>query len=135
MNHIAMRLAVIAFALVVFTSCRTGAIYNVVDAPVTTGNNKAPSLDEVTKAIVTAGKGLGWQMSIVQPGLIVGTLNIRSHQAVVDIPYTIKTYSIKYKNSSNLKYDAEKQTIHSNYSGWIQNLDNAIKLQLSSIGA
>ena len=57
-----------------------------------------------------------------------------SHTAIVEIPYTTKTYSIIYKDSTNLKYDAEKQTIHENYRGWIQNLDNAIKSRLSGLG-
>ena len=62
----------------------------------------------------------------------MGTLNVRSHQAVVTIPYTTKTYSILYKDSSNLKYDAEKQTIHENYTGWIQRLDGAIRSRLTA---
>ena len=89
---------------------------------------------KVTKAIVEAGTGLKWSMAVVKPGQIVGTLFIRSHTAVVDIPYNTKTYSIIYKDSTNLKYNADKQTIHENYRGWIQNLDNAIKGRLSASG-
>ena len=63
-----------------------------------------------------------------KPGLIVGTLNLRTHTAVVDIPYTTTSYSILYKSSVNLKQ--EGNTIHSNYNGWVQNLDQAIKRQL-----
>ena len=51
--------------------------------------------------------------------------------AKVDINYNTKTYSITYKDSSDLDYDGTK--IHKNYNGWIQNLDNAIKVQLSAI--
>jgi hypothetical protein len=65
---------------------------------------------------------------------ILGTLNIRSHQAVVAIPYTTKTYSILYKDSKNLKYDEAAQTIHENYAGWIQRLDGAIRTRLSAAG-
>jgi hypothetical protein len=129
------RLALACLVLAVLTSCRTTTIYNVVDSPVSTASGKEPSLDQVTKAIVAAGTGLGWSMAVVHPGLINGTLNVRSHQAVVEIPYTTKAYSIKYKNSSDLKYDPEKQTIHSNYRGWVQNLDNAIRARLSAIGS
>ena len=38
-------------------------------------------------------------MAPAKSGEIIGTLNIRSHQAVVSIPYTTKTYSILYKDS------------------------------------
>ena len=73
-------------------------------------------------------------MAVVKPGEIMGTLNLRSHQAIVTIPYTSKTYSILYKGSTNLKYDADKQTIHENYAGWIQRLDGAIRSRLTAAG-
>lgn len=91
-------------------------------------------MEDVQKAIIAAGVGLGWQMAISKPGEIIGTLNVRSHQAVVTIPYTSKTYSILYKDSSNLNYNAEKQTIHQNYTGWIQRLDGAIRSRLTAAG-
>jgi hypothetical protein len=43
-------------------------------------------------------------------------------------------HSILYKNSSNLLYDADKQTIHENYNGWIQRLDNTIRARIAAIG-
>ena len=134
MNQTVLRLALASLALVVFTSCRTGAIYNVADHPIATACGKEPSLDQVTKAIVDAGEGQKWTMAIARPGLIVGTLPVRSHLAVVDIPYTTKSYSINYKSSSNLNYDPEKKTIHPAYGDWIKNLDNAIVARLSSAG-
>ena len=122
-------------ALVLVTGCRGGGqIYNVKDAPVSTATGKEVTLDQVTKAIVEAGTGLKWSMAVVKPGQIVGTLFVRSHSAVVDITYTTKAYSITYKDSTNLKYNADKQTIHENYRGWIQNLDNAIKGRLTTLG-
>ena len=121
--------------LVAVMGCRGGGqIYNVKDAPVTTATGKEVTLDQVTKAIIAAGAGLNWSMAVVKPGQIVGTLNIRSHTAIVDIPYDTKTYSIIYKESVNLKYNADKQTIHENYRGWIQNLDNAIRGRLTAAG-
>jgi len=88
-----------------------------------------------TKAIITAGSGLGWQMTVAKPGEIVGTLNVRSHQAIVSIPFTTHTYSILYKDSTNLKYNAEKQTIHENYTGWIKRLDDGIRSRLTATGS
>lgn len=65
------------------------------------------------------------------PGHIVGTLRLRSHQAVVDILYYTEIYSITYLDSLNLKYDGK--SIHKNYNSWIQNLSNGIHAQISSI--
>jgi hypothetical protein len=39
----------------------------------------------MTMAIVHAGMGLGWEMASTTPDHIIGTLNLRAHQAVVDI--------------------------------------------------
>ncbi|MGQ0666867.1 MAG: hypothetical protein ACT4O4_07520 [Nitrospiraceae bacterium] len=115
--------------------CRGGAqIYQVKEAPVQTATGKQPSMEDVQKAIVAAGVGLGWQMAVAKPGEIVATLSLRGHQAVVSIPYTTKNYSILYKDSNNLKYNAEKQTIHENYAGWIQRLDGAIRSRLTAAG-
>jgi hypothetical protein len=129
---------VLLFLCVIFVAvmgCRGGAqIYQVKEAPVQTATGKQPSLEDVQKAIIAAGVGLNWQMAVAKPGEIIGTLNIRSHQAVVSIPYTTKSYSIVYKDSTNLKYNAEKQTIHENYSGWIQRLDGAIRARLTAAG-
>jgi hypothetical protein len=110
-------------------------VYQVKDAPVQTASGKDLSLEEVRKEIIAAGVAAGWQMAPGKPGEIIGTLNIRSHQAVVSIPYTTKTYSILYKDSSNLKYDGNAQTIHENYAGWIQRLDGAIRTRLAAAGS
>ena len=125
----------VCLVLVAMIGCRGGAnIYQVKDAPIQTASGKALSMEEVRKEIVAAGVAAGWQMAVSKPGEILGTLNIRSHQAVVSIPYTTKTYSILYKDSMNLKYDAEAQTIHENYASWIQRLDGAIRTRLAAAG-
>jgi len=135
MNRMLSRVLLGCLVLVVVTACRGGGqIYQVREAPVVTASGKELRLEDVRKEIIQAGVALGWQMTVAKPGEIIGTLNIRSHQAVVTIPYTTKTYSILYKDSSNLKYDAEKQTIHENYSGWIQRLDGAIRSRLTAAG-
>jgi len=135
MKRIQPVLLFLCAALVAVTGCRGGGeIYNIKDAPINTASGSTPSLEDVQKAIITAGTGLNWSMTVVKPGHIVGTLNVRSHQAVVDIMYNSKTYSITYKDSTNLKYNADKQTIHENYRGWIQNLDNNIRGRLTVAG-
>lgn len=135
MNSLRPVALILCILFVAVMGCRGGAqIYQVKDAPVQTATGKQPSLEDVQKAIIAAGVGLNWQMAVAKPGEIIGTLNIRSHQAVVLIPHTTKNYSIIYKDSTNLKYNAEKQTIHENYSGWIQRLDGAIRARLTAAG-
>ena len=121
---------VLVAAALLLGACAGAPVYNVSASPVNTNSSK-PTLEEVGKAIKTAGIGLGWQMKEMKPGHIVGTLNLRSHQAVVDINYTTKSYDIAYKDSSNLNYNGG--TIHKNYNSWVQNLDRRIQAQLSGI--
>ena len=117
----------LAFLLI---ACAAGhPIRNIDNAPVA-GSSSNYDLSDVTKAIQRAGIGRGWQMKEETPGHIVGILNVRRHMATVDITYTLDDYSINYKNSSNLKYNPDTNTIHRNYNSWIQHLTNAINAQL-----
>ena len=102
-------------------------------APVYTASNAAfigdASRSARSEQIRRAGVGLGWAMEEVRPGLIRGTLNLRTHQAVVDIPYDRQRFSIQYASSRDLNYDGS--TIHSNYNGWVQRLEQTIIAQSS----
>jgi hypothetical protein len=131
MTSTVLKLFAIAFLAFAVSSCRTATVYNVNDAPLSTA--KPATMAQVEAAIKRAGGGLGWQMQTAAPGHIVARLPIRQHLAVVDIYYTNKDFSIKYKNSNNLRYDQADNTIHSNYNGWVQNLEKAIIAQTSSI--
>jgi len=123
-----LKILIPAIALLV-VGCRASIpIYEVQNAPVVA--SRALSMTEVEQSIRVAGAGLGWQMVPRGAGSVEGTLLLRTHRAVVDIKYDTKSYSIKYKDSSNLQYDGS--TIHPNYNGWVQNLDKAIRASLSA---
>jgi len=128
-------LLMLCVIMILFSSCRIGQVYNVDQSAINTGSGNEPTLEQVEKAILGAATSStpAWSMRVEKPGHIVASLHIRSHAAVVDIAYSTKSYSITYNTSTNLKYDAEDKTIHSNYNGWIQNLDTAIKGQLSAL--
>lgn len=111
------------------TGCATVKVMNVSKQSIV----EKTSTDKIYMAINRASSGLGWIVSKVDNNTAIATLNLRSHQAIVTITYTDKDYSINYKSSIDLKYDAVKNTIHKNYNGWIQNLNNAIQIQLSSL--
>ena len=122
-------------AVVAVMGCKGGAqIYQVKEAPVQTATGKVPSVEQVQKIIIESGVKLGWVMAVVKPGEIQGTRNVRIHSAVVTIPFTAKNYSVLYKDSTNLKYNAAAQTIHQEYTYWIQELDNEIRARLTAAG-
>lgn len=121
MNKTMMALACVC-ALFALAGCRgTAPVYNVATKTVSACNAQA-----LEKAILAGGTERGWSMEKIQPGLIQGTLWRRGHQAVVSIPYTADTYSIRYKSSSELKYNAKKDKIHPQYNNWINYLDHSI---------
>ena len=114
-------------SLLMLGGCRTAPVMNVTDAPIVT----VRSAQQVEQAIVSAGNSLGWRMQPQGPGKMQGTLILRDHRAIVDIEYTSKAYSIKYKESSpSLHYDGT--SIHKNYNGWIEHLDRGIRDRLAS---
>jgi hypothetical protein len=126
---------IVSLTLVLLSGCRAGGqVYEVKDAPIQTATGKELSLEQVQKAIIDAGIKQTWIMTPVKPGEMLGEYNVQSHQIHVTIPYTTKSYSILYKDSSNLRYDPVKRTIHVNYQKWIERLDNEIKARLSAAG-
>jgi hypothetical protein len=128
-RKLATTFAILIISLALF-SCRSAPVYNVNNADVTAGVDNVSS-EQVRKAIKVAGGGLGWVIKDAGPGKLEGTLNLRTHVAKVEIPYSTKSYSILYKDSINLNYDGSN--IHSNYNGWVQNLHKAIQVQLGQL--
>ena len=118
----------ISFA-VALGACASIPILNVNDAPIATG--KSLQVNQVRQAIVTAGNALGWKIVDSKPGLLEGTLRLRDHTAVVEIPFTTGKYSIVFKSGVNL--NEKDGQIHKNYNGWVQNLEKSINAALASL--
>jgi hypothetical protein len=130
MVRISRALAALA-AATALTACNTMApIQNVENVSVSSSSNKSLSPAEVRGAIVRAGAGLGWIMKDAGPGVINGTLLLRTHTAEVQIPYSATSYGIVYKSSINLQESGGK--IHRNYNGWVQNLQRGINAQIAA---
>ncbi len=133
MNRRLSSLVFLAVVLVMFVGCRTVPLVNIQDTSINTASGKQLTLDEVGRAIISASTTSHppWIMKIIKPGHIVGTLNTRTHMAMVDIEYTTKSYSITFKDSADLQYDAEKGTIHPSYNKWINRLSTMIQSKVS----
>jgi len=117
-------------AVFAIAGCSVVPIMNVKNAPITSASGKPLSNVEVRSAILRAGATLGWQMKDEGPNMLVGTLQLRDHLAVIEIPYSSTDYSLKYRSSNNLKESSGN--IHKNYNGWIQNLTRGINAQLTA---
>ena len=123
-------LAAIAVILAL-AGCNIVPIQNVDSAAATNSAGKALTREQVRSAIVRASAALGWQVKDESPTLLVGTITLRNHTAVIEMPYSATGYSIKYRSSVNLD-DKGNGTIHKNYNGWIQNLTRGINAQLAA---
>ena len=132
MRAMRIRNAVIGAMLVAgLGACVSVPIYNVTDAPVSAVSGKSLAPAQVRQAIITAGSALGWRIVDAGPGRLEGTLTLRGHVAVVEIPYSGKAYSIQYKGGENLQ--VANGTIHKNYNGWVQNLDRGIRSAIAAL--
>lgn len=96
-------------------------------APVQDGGGEflgRATLAQRADQIRAAGAILGWRIESEGPGLLRGTLLLRTHQAVVQIPYDTQRFAIRYVSSTNLNF--ADGMIHRNYNSWVQNLQNTI---------
>ena len=120
------------------------------DLPVATSSGKALPAERVRQAIQDAAKTRGWTLATNPSGKIIATLNVRTHMIMVEISYSPEKYSMTYKDSSNMKYAPNAQTdsrinsantgyvrdgyngpvIHPNYNRWVQELKDAIRMEL-----
>ncbi len=122
----------VAAALALSGCAQTQPIYNVENAPIILPPGKrSPTMNEVATAIMRAGTRLGWTMKPERPGRLSGRIAVRSHTAAIDVEHTTKTYTVRYRDSANL--DAKDGSIHRNYNGWIQNLEKAIRTELTAL--
>ncbi|MDR0486059.1 MAG: hypothetical protein LBH29_04960 [Elusimicrobiota bacterium] len=86
----------------------------------------APNEAAVEKAIAASCAENKWDIIDKKKGEITAQLNIRTHTLIVTIKYDKNEFIISYKDSKNLKYNPENQTIHSSYERWIDNLSKGI---------
>ncbi|MDR2772860.1 MAG: hypothetical protein LBB93_05270 [Elusimicrobiota bacterium] len=85
----------------------------------------------VRKAIVKACEKRGWVVSKETDNEIEAILQKRSYSLTVSISYSNDGYSIAYKDSTGLKYDPEKNRIHSSYARWLKNLNIDINADIN----
>ena len=83
---------------------------------------------QVGDAIIRGGVSIGWQMNKISPELITATVTERRHIVTVDIQYSATAYTIKYRDSVNMR--AEGDMIHSSYNRWVERLQRNIDAEI-----
>lgn len=124
--------------VVLLTAVATGCakpvlVQDVIDQPIVRFDDAPLTVHDVERAIVLGGMEHGWKIAPVAPGHMVGTLVVRGkHEAVVDITYDTHTYSVTYKDSTNLDYRPPR-FIHKNYNRWVAYLVRSINSNIQRV--
>jgi len=121
------RILITLCTIIILSACSAKPVYNVENSYVPDGITQK----QVEKSIVKALIQKGWKVKSKTDGKIIADINVRDkHTAVIEITYTDKKYSINYVDSTNLKYDVRKNTIHKNYNNWIIYIDRLVQTSL-----
>lgn len=126
--------ALLVLSLCLTVGCfRQAQLQNPTGIPVRSSGGQSLSQAQVKQAIILGATDRGWTTREISPGVINATLALRSHLAEVEIPYSVNSYSIIYKSSSNLDYKAKDQTIHNQYNNWVQYLRQSIDARMAAM--
>ncbi len=107
---------------------RTQPIQNIHDRGVYTSSGQPSTAQQVRAAIIEGATAKGWQVTEVADGHLVAQIFVRSHMAQVDITYDEDSFSIVYKDSTNLLYDGT--VIHRSYNKWITYMIDKINIAM-----
>lgn len=126
--HVCIKAVFTAVVAMVMAGCasfgggsRGEEILRVEDCKVVLSGNR--SMREV---VVAAAHGKMWMPEDRGPNTVRCTLDVRGHQAVVDVVFTESSFSIRYVSSENLNYDAASGRISPKYNQWVRNLRREI---------
>ncbi|MCG5537206.1 hypothetical protein [Halorhodospira sp. 9622] len=119
--------AVLLVGLLLAACARTAALEEPTGVPI----EGDWSLEEIADVIRDAGRERGWAIREEADGHMVGVLNVRDHRAEVDIHFDETSLDIEYRDSVNLRYDEERQTIHRNYNRWVDHLEQDLRVRLT----
>lgn len=90
------------------------------------------STQQLIKKITKAGLVRGWQIEKESEDKLIAKIHVRTHYVAVNITLHKESYDITYNDSDNMKYNADKGTIHRKYNGWVANLNSDIQRELLS---
>ncbi|MEJ0036466.1 MAG: hypothetical protein WDO68_10320 [Gammaproteobacteria bacterium] len=87
---------------------------------------------DVAKAIKVGIIRRGWVVTKDENNQLEAVLNVRTHMAKVNIPYSAKEVTIHYVASDNLDYQEKGgvKYIHGNYIKWVRNMQSDIQREL-----
>ncbi len=103
---------------------------------VITASGKGISAEQVRQAIIAGGTRKNWTFIDSGAGQLTGTLFVNNkHTVIVTVDHSPKSYSIRYKDSSNMKYEMKYgvAVIHPFYNKWLDNLIGEVNMELAKL--
>ena len=126
-------------AALALAGCRAAPLYSPSDiafAEPPTTVTKVLTMEDYKNAIIRGGSKRGWTFQEEEPGHLIGNVAVRNkHFATVDVFFDTESFSISYKSSQNLNYNAGRGEIHPNYNSWVQNLQGEIQAEITQMKA
>lgn len=101
-----------------------------------TVDNKVKGLTDpqsIEQSITLAARSLGWDVKHIDSQTMDATIKSREEQLTVTITYTPQSYIIQYKDSLNLDWDARDNSIDSQYTKWVEALDERIQEEMKRV--
>ena len=125
--HFGTRIATLAMAAFLLAACVTVPLINLETNGLSIPASVDPTMGQVEKAIYRGAVDQGWSVRQLASGRLEAELYVKRYKVVVRITHDTKTFSIKYKDSLNLKYDGTR--IRRAYNMWVLELRRSILRQ------
>jgi hypothetical protein len=115
-------LIVIAFSTQLAGVSRDEPVKNPTDIPLSWSGDGKPTIELIQRAIIAGCAQRGWACQAIRPGEIRAVLHLRKHMAEALVSFNTETFSVRYVDSAEPRYDAAENTIHRKYNQWVANL-------------
>jgi hypothetical protein len=122
-----------ALSLLFFVAACSAPIHTVDSETYGWGPQKGVTLAQVRATVEKAALDQGWLLSNEKSGSFTATKawGGGKHNAVVDVLYNLKNFTIRYKDSKLLGYNGS--TIHKTYNLMVTRLEEKIKTDVSKL--
>lgn len=125
----------LAFASLSATAGRASVpVINYENVSITNAAGQPATAEEIRRAFEFAAALRGWQIAHSRPGQMVATYTKQGkHTVSTDISYSPGKYSIKYRDSVNMRYEPAGEgqgLIHPHYNKWVEFLSNDARAAL-----
>jgi hypothetical protein len=127
------RTVLVFLATLTLVACTSAPLKPAAPISVPVGVSQA----QVKTSIINALEGRGWTLDNLADGDILSTLHLREHTATIRITYDAAAVNLTYLRSTNLNYreKGDQRSIHRNYNGWIDYLEQDIRRNLQNTHA